>query len=64
MAMAELLVGLLELAELVVEAVLPGSRRDARERKAEELRNMKPHPFDAFDEQQRPPGEPRYTPPP
>ncbi|HKI03387.1 MAG TPA: hypothetical protein VKK31_15515 [Thermoanaerobaculia bacterium] len=58
--MAELLVGLLDLVGTVWEAVLPDSR-DIRERKAEKLRNMKPHPFDALDE--RPP-EPRYTPPP
>jgi hypothetical protein len=45
--MGELILGLLELVAMIVEPVL--GIRDWRERKAEKLKQMKPHPFDAFD---------------
>jgi hypothetical protein len=45
--MSELVLGLLELIAMVVEPMF--GLRDPRERKAEKLKQMKLHPFDAFD---------------
>jgi hypothetical protein len=51
--MGELVLGLLELVAIVVEAFSSGPGQ-SRERRAEKLKDMKPHPFDALDDGPRP----------